>query len=462
MRPLFFAAALLAAPGLAYGAAAETDLTPPAHETAALNILMRSVDFRSVAGDKAQAAYATWLAGALVKGGFKKNDVTVDLSGPAPTLVAVYRGASRAPALVLSGHMDVVEADPADWTRDPFTAIDENGFVYGRGAVDNKFDIAMMVATLLRLKSEKFVPQRDVVLVLSGDEETTMVTTEALAKRFTGAFLVLNGDGGGGTLREDGSPLAYALQTAEKTYADYEITFTNPGGHSSRPSKENAIYRLARAIDRLGAYDFAAQASDTTREFFRVTGSMTAGPLGRAMLRYAEKPTDKKAIAALRADPEYVGQLGTTCVATMLGGGHALNALPQRASVSVNCRIFPGVDPKEVEATLLRVVDDEAASIRRLENTLAGPASPMREDVSAAVRQAIDRRFPGLPVIPQMSAGATDSLHFRALGVDSYGVSGLFLKPSDDFSHGLNERAPIASIDGALDHWHVLITELSD
>lgn len=457
MRFILIAAVLFAAP-----AAAETDLTPDAQEKIALEILTRSVNFRSVEGDKALGAYAVYLTDILIKGGFKKSDVKADLSGPAPTLVATYQGRTEAPPLILSGHMDVVEADPADWTRDPFTAVVEDGYVFGRGSYDNKFDNSMIVATLLRLKAERFTPERDIVLVFSGDEETTMATTEALAKRFKGAHLVLNGDGGGGTLREDGTPLAYNLQTAEKTYADYEISFTNAGGHSSRPSKENAIYRLARAIDRIGDHDFPAQASDTTREFFRMTGAMTEGPLGKAMARYAEKPTDRRAIAALRADPEYVGQLGTTCVATMLDAGHALNALPQRAAVSINCRIFPGVDPKEVEAQLLAVVDDEAAAIRRLENTLAGPPSPMREDVSAAVRKAIERRHPGLPVIPQMSSGATDSLHFRLQGVDSYGVSGLFLKPSDDFSHGLNERVPVASIDGALDHWHVLITELSD
>ncbi len=453
---------LLAAVFLAGPAAAEADLTPSANDVRALEILSRSVNFRSVEGDPAIGAYADYLASLLIKGGFAKADVEIDRSGPATTLIATYRGKTDAPALLISGHLDVVEAIPEDWTRDPFTAVVEDGYVFGRGSVDNKFDISMAVATLLRLKAEGFAPQRDVVLVLSGDEETTMVTTETLSKRFRGAFMVLNTDGGGGTLREDGTPLAYNLQTAEKTYADFEITFTNPGGHSSRPSKENAIYRLARAIDRIGAYDFPAQASDTTREFFRVTGAMTEGPLGKAMLRYAEKPTDRRAIAALRADPEYVGQLGTTCVATMLAGGHALNALPQRASVSVNCRIFPGVDPKEVEAQLLAVVDDDGATIRRLENTLAGPPSPMREDVLAAVKKAIERRYPGLPVIPQMSAGATDSLHFRLQGVDSYGVAGLFMKPSDDFAHGLNERAPVASIDGALDHWHVLITELSD
>lgn len=446
---------------LSTGALAETNLTPDEHDARALEILTASVNFRSVKGDSAAAEHARYLARLLVAGGYAKADVEVDVNGASPTLVATYQGTTDAAPLLLSGHMDVVEADPADWSRDPFTAVVENGYVYGRGAVDNKFDNSMIVATLLRLKSEAFKPARDIILVLSGDEETEMVTTESLAARFKGAHLVLNGDGGGGTLREDGTPLAYNLQTAEKTYADYEIAFTNPGGHSSRPSKENAIYRLARAIERIGAYDFPAEASDTTRAFFRETGAMTSGPLGDAMKRYAENPKDKKAIKALRADPEYVGQLGTTCVATMLGGGHALNALPQRASVSVNCRIFPGVDPKDVERTLLDVVGDDAATIRRLENTIAGPASPMREDVTAAVRKAIERRYPGLPVIPQMSAGATDSLHFRAQGVDSYGVSGLFMKPSDDFSHGLNERAPIASIDGALDHWHVLITALS-
>ncbi|MFN3960041.1 MAG: M20/M25/M40 family metallo-hydrolase [Parvularculaceae bacterium] len=458
MRLALLASAFLAASA----AAAETDLTPAAEEQRALDILTRSVDFRSVEGDEAIGAYADYIAELLLKGGFAKSDVTVDRSGAAPTLVAVYQGKTDGAPLILSGHMDVVEADPADWTRDPFKAVVENGFVYGRGSVDNKFDNSMIVATLLRLKAEGFKPQRDVILALSGDEETQMVTTEALAKRFKGAHMILNGDGGGGTLREDGSALVYSLQTAEKTYADYEITFTNPGGHSSRPSKENAIYRLARAIDRIADYDFPVMASDTTREFFRVTGAMTDGALGKAMLRFAHKPTDRKAVAALRADPEYVGQLGTTCVATMLDGGHALNALPQRASVSVNCRIFPGVDPTEVEAQLLAVVADDTASIRRLDATPAGPASPLREDVSAAVKHALERRYPGLPVVPQMSSGATDSLYFRAQGVDSYGVSGLFLKPSDDFSHGLNERAPIASIDGALDHWHVLIKELSD
>jgi acetylornithine deacetylase/succinyl-diaminopimelate desuccinylase-like protein len=439
-------------------AAAETSpSTPPAGEAIAL--LGRSIAYRSVEGSSDTLRYAEHLAGILKKGGIV--DVDVDNSGPAPTLVAIYQGESDEKPIILSGHMDVVEAKTEDWGRDPFAMTRDGDYLIGRGAVDNKWGVTMMVMTLLRLKREGFTPRRDIILALSGDEETLMKSTAILAERFRDAGLVLNSDGGGGTLREDGSPLAYNLQTAEKTYADYEIAFTNPGGHSSRPSKDNAIYRLARAIDRIGAYEFPAQASETTVEFFRQTGAMTAGELGKAMIRFADNLKDKKAVRALRADPEYVGQTGTTCVATMLAGGHALNALPQRAAVSVNCRIFPGVTPDAVMTTLLEIVDDPQAEIRFVDPPTYSDASPMREDVVAALRKAVDQRFPGLAIIPQMSAGATDSLYFRAKGVPSYGVSGLFMKPSDDFTHGLNERAPVSAVAGALDHWHTLLTEIA-
>lgn len=451
----------LAAALLASTAAQASAEAPPDLVEKTIAELGTAISFRSVEGEEGIRLYAEHLAGVLIKGGFAKEDVAVDLSGPAPTLVAVYRGESDDRPIVLSGHMDVVEAKAEDWGRDPFEMTREGDYLIGRGAVDNKYDVTVMAMTLVRLKGEGFKPKRDIVLALSGDEETQMKSTAILAERFRNASLVLNGDGGGGTLKEDGAPLSYSLQTAEKTYADYEITFTNPGGHSSRPTKENAIYRLARAIDRIGAYEFPASSSETTLEFFRQTGAMTEGDLGAAMLRFAEKPTDKKALKALRADPEYVGQTGTTCVATMLAGGHALNALPQRASVSVNCRIFPGVKPEDVKATLAEIVDDPAAEIKFIDVPTYSDASPMRDDVTAAVRKAIDARHPGLAIIPSMSSGASDSLHFRAQGVPSYGVSGLFMKPSDDFAHGLNERAPVSSIAGALDHWRTLLIEIS-
>lgn len=454
-QSLTFLAATLALSGAA------SAQTPDTQVDDAIQMLGDSIAFASVEKSPDILKYAQYLKSRLVKGGFAASDIEVDASGPAPTLVAFYRGASPEKPIILSGHMDVVEAKAADWGRNPFEMTREGDYLIGRGAVDNKWGVVMMVETLIRLKQEGFAPDRDLILALSGDEETQMASTAILAVRFKGAGLVLNSDGGGGTLGEDGAPLAYNLQTAEKTYTDYEIAFANPGGHSSRPSKENAIYRLARAIDRIAAYDFPVETSETTLEFFRQTGAKTPGKLGEAMLKFAGNPKDKKAVRTLRADPEYVGQTGTTCVATMLAGGHALNALPQRASVSVNCRIFPGVTPEAVMETLKKVVDDPAAEIRYVDPPHYSDGSPMRADVLAAVRKSIEARYPGLAITPQMSAGASDSLFFRMHGVDSYGVSGLFLKPSDDYSHGLNERAPISSIRGALDHWHTILTELA-
>jgi len=450
-----FAAMAAVSPAMAQENATSKDVE------AAISMLGDAIAFRSVEGSPDVLRYAEHLAARLKSGGFADEDVELDNSGPAPTLVAFYRGETRDAPIILSGHMDVVEAKAEDWEQDPFIMTREGDFLIGRGAIDNKWGVTMMVATLLHLKSEGFKPKRDIALVLSGDEETSMASTAILAERFKNAGLVLNSDGGGGTLGEDGAPLAYNLQTAEKTYTDFEIAFTNPGGHSSRPSKENAIYRLAKAIDRIGAYEFPVETSETTLEFFRQTGAKTPGALGQAMLRFAENPKDKKAVKTLRADPEYVGQTGTTCVATMLAGGHALNALPQRAAVSVNCRIFPGVTPEAVKETLAQIVDDPDAAIDYVDPPHYSDGSPMREDVLAAVRKSIEARYPGLSITPQMSAGASDSLFFRMHGVDSYGVSGLFLKPSDDFTHGLNERAPISSIAGALDHWRTLITELA-
>ena len=456
-RILAYAAAALA---MNASAMAQQDVSPELVDEA-IALLGESIAFRSVEGSPDILRYAEYLAAKLKKGGFASADVKVDNSGPAPTLVATYRGESDDAPIVLSGHMDVVEAKAEDWGRNPFAMPRDGDFLVGRGAIDNKWGVTMMVTTLLRLKKEGFRPKRDIILALSGDEETQMKSTAILAEQFKHAGLVLNSDGGGGTLKEDGAPLAYSLQTAEKTYADILIAFTNPGGHSSRPTRDNAIYRLARAIDRIDAYEFPALTSETTVEFFRETGALTPGDLGAAMLRFADNPKDEKALKALRADPEYVGQTGTTCVATMLSGGHALNALPQRASVSVNCRIFPGVAPEAVLRTLTEVVDDPEAEISFVDVPAFSDASPMRDDVMDAVRKSIDRRFPGLPVIPSMSAGASDSLYFRMHGVPSYGVSGLFLKPSDDFTHGLNERAPVSSVAGALDHWHTLISELA-
>ena len=435
--------------------------TPPELTAKTIDMLGKTIAIESVAGKGNVPAVAEFIKDELRKGGFTDDDIVVSTFEETATLVATYKGTGENKPIVLSAHMDVVGANSEDWTRDPFTMVEEDGFLFGRGVVDNKFGLTMMVQTLIRLKQEEFTPNRDLILVLSGDEETTMATTMILADQIEGADLVLNSDGGGGSLGENGAPVAYYLQGAEKTYADFTVTFTNPGGHSSLPRKDNAIYDLAKAALNISAYEFPVMWSDITRESFRQAAAQTEGALGKTMAEFADNPKNKKAVKMLSARPEFVGQLRTTCVATQLDAGHAPNALPQRAAMNVNCRIFPGVDPAEVQAKLVELVDNPDATVELADEVHSSDASPLRDDVVAAVRKAIDRRFPDLPIVPEMSAGASDSLHFRAHGVDSYGVSGIFMKPSDMYAHGLNERVPVDAVDGALDHWHTLITELA-
>ena len=448
---------------LALTAAAATAPSVPADISARLReIHARSISFQTVEGQGQVPAYAAYLAGVLTEGGFQPADITITSFGETAFMVARYRGKDPdAKPIVIGGHMDVVSAFKADWQRDPFTAVVEDGFVFGRGSSDNKFGVSTMVAALLWLKAEGYKPRRDIVLALSGDEETIQATTAVMAEQLKNAELLLNSDAGGATLGDDGKPIVYGMQAAEKTYVDFDIGFTNPGGHSSRPSPDNAIYHLARAIDHIAAFSFPRQSSELTRAYFRAAGPITPGETGAAMRRYAEDPTDAGAIAVLSSQPEHVGQLGTTCVATMLQGGHARNALPQSAKVNVNCRVFPGVTIESVKETLVQVVDDPRALVTTLGKPVPSDASPLRDDVMKALRRAIDLRAPGLPIVPSMSAGATDSLYFRNLGVPSYGVSGIFMHPKDQFAHGLNERVPIASFDGALIQWRSLLKDLS-
>jgi acetylornithine deacetylase/succinyl-diaminopimelate desuccinylase-like protein len=315
---------------------------------------------------------------------------------------------------------------------------------------------------LAKLKREGWQPGRDVILALSGDEETLQQTARKFAGDLKNAELVLNGDAGGGELSEDGKPVFYGLQAAEKTYADFQITVTNPGGHSSRPGKVNAIYQLAQDLGRLAAYQFPAMQSEITMASFKAAAPNTPGAIGDALRRYVANPHDEAAVATLSADPDFVGQLRTTCVATMINGGHATNALPQKVAANVNCRIFPGASSEEVRQTIVKVLNDPGASVERQNDGAidAGP-SPLRADVLAAVTKAVHARYPGLPVVPNMSAGATDSMFFRALGVPAYGVAGVFMKSSDDFAHGLNERVPVDTIDGALAQWESILKDLA-
>ncbi|GJM09186.1 MAG: peptidase M20 [Lysobacteraceae bacterium] len=427
----------------------------------AKTILIDSVAFQTVQGHGAVPDLARYYADVLRNAGFSDDDIVITRHQDTATLEAVLHGRVRGKPSLLIGHMDVVAADPADWQRDPFTAVEEGGYIFGRGVSDNKFDVAMMVTVMASLKRENYIPRHDVVLVLSGDEETTQETTQLLAKQYADAELVLNSDAGLGVLSTDRRPLYYLLQAGEKSYADFEIEFTNPGGHSSRPSKPNAISQLAYALTRLDNYDFAPQFNELTTASLRGMALQVAPELSSAMLALLDDPTNADALATLRSDPEYVGYIGTTCVATMVKAGHAENALPQRATANVNCRIFPGVSAQEVKAELERVIDDPEATVKIIWDPLIAPASPLRQGVTDAVRKAVHANYPGIPVIPFMAAYSTDGVHFRARGIPTYGVSGLFQRPDDDFTHGLNERIPVAAIPVALAHWDRVIRELT-
>ena len=429
----------------------------------ALELLKKGIAFRTVIPGDQVPVYAAYLKSVLVAAGFRPQEVTIEPVAGSAVLIARFAGTDPAkkPILVID-HMDVVEAKKEDWTRDPFVPVVENGYVFGRGAIDDKFDVSIVVTVLSKLKREGWEPSRGVILALSGDEETMMQTARKLAADLKGVELVLNGDSGGGSLTEEGKPELYGLQAAEKTYADFAITVTDPGGHSSRPGKSNAIYQLGTDLSRLASYSFPAMQSEITMAGFKAAAPGKAGAIGEALRRYVANPKDQAAIETLSADRDMVGQLRTTCVTTMITGGHATNALPQKATASVNCRIFPGTPSEEVRQTLVKVIADPGATVARLnDGSLDAPASPLRADVLAAVTKAVHARYPGLPVVPNMSAGATDSMFFRALGVPAYGVSGAFMKSSDNFAHGLNERVPLATIDGALAQWESILRDLA-
>ena len=458
MRVLAFTAALLAA---APAAAAPPG---PADEARALEILKTSISHRTTAsaGQAKMVGYAEWIRDVLVKAGYSPADIVIEPVAGTALLTARLPGRNPSrKALVISGHMDVVEARAEDWTRDPFTPVVENGYVFGRGAADNKFDVSMVVATLARLRAENWRPGRDVILALSGDEETLMRSTAVLAQKLKGADLVLNADGGGGELDASGKAVSYGIQGAEKTYADFTLEATDPGGHSSRPTPGNPIYRLARALERVEAHRFPVQSNEITLASLAASGRSLDGPTGDALRRFSANPADAEAAKVLSDDPSWAPYLRTTCVATLVNGGHASNALPQRASANVNCRIFPGTPSASVLQVLRDVVADPAITVTRNDDgSIDSPPSPLRPDVVKAVTRAVHAVHPGLAIVPAQSAGATDSMYFRAAGVPSYGVSGLFTRDDDTYAHGLNERAPLAAIPGALVHWDSLLREL--
>lgn len=468
VRSILPALLLLAAPLAAQERS--SDYTEP-HQVRALEIYRTLIGMRTAAGHGQVPVAAEYLAQQFRDAGFPAADVHVlgatGASGEAvASLVVRYRGngsPSARPVLLLA-HMDVVDALPEDWERNPFELIEEDGYFFGRGTSDDKYGVVMLTATFLRLHEEGFVPTRDLILAFTGDEETGMVTTQALVsthRALTDAEFALNADAGGGVLDDAGEPVNYLVQTAEKTYATFELTVTNPGGHSSTPRTDNAVYELVDALQRLKTHRFAIMTNDATLAYFEAAGQVTEGELGEAMRRFAADPGDSAAAEVLWNEPGAVGITRTTCVPTMLRGGHAENALPQSVTVTVNCRIFPGVEVAAVEAELRRVVANPALQFRTLGDPVAGPASPIRQDVMDAVAAGVQAIRPGTPIIPYMAPYGTDGIHLRRAGIPTYGVLGLFMKDSDHFAHGLNERVPVRGFFDGLEYWHAVLRRVA-
>jgi acetylornithine deacetylase/succinyl-diaminopimelate desuccinylase-like protein len=465
MRSIVAAIAAIAFPAIVAGQAEPALLSPPqrlAHEIYKELIEINTVD--SV-GNTTVAANA--VARRLVEAGFPPADIFQ--GGPRPdkgNLVVRYRGTGARKPLMLLAHLDVVAALKSDWSADldPFVFTERDGYYYGRGTSDDKAMAAIFVANLIRYKREGFVPDRDIVLVLTADEEGGPANGArwliANHRDLIDAAYALN-EGGGGALR-NGHPFINSVGAAEKVSANFTVATANRGGHSSVPRDDNAIYQLAQALTRIAAFQFPVMLNPVTTAFFDKTATVEQPAMGAAMRAVIADPQDAKAAAIVSADPRYRSMLRTTCVATMLAGGHARNALPQSATANVNCRMLPGHDPAAVRAALIAAINDPGVSISRAPAMEHADPSPLTPEVMGPIENVTRDVFgAGVLVIPTMGTGATDSKYLRAVGIPGYGVSGLFGDPNDGRAHGKDERVLIKSFYDSEEFLYRLVKELA-
>lgn len=432
--------------GFISNASADTsDLLP--HQQMAKDLLKEliEIDTTHSTGDATRAAKA--MADRLIAAGFPAQDVKVLAPVPGKgNLVARYRGTQTGlRPLLLLAHIDVVEANPADWEVDPFTFTEKDGYYYGRGTTDDKDEAAIHIANLIRLKKEGYEPDRDIIVALTADEEggpqNGVLWLTENHRDLIDAEYALN-EGGGGAIK-DGRYMSNAVQASEKVYQTFILEFTNSGGHSSLPVKDNAIYHLADAVSQIRDHDFPVILNEVTRLFFERTAELEKGPHKSAMLGVLKTPPDPAAIAFFADKPFYNSRLRTTCVATRLDAGHRDNALPQRARATINCRVLPGESVNEVENTLRSIIGNDKVSISRVNKATLSPPSPLTPELLGIIESITESMWPGVPVIPTMSTGATDGLYLRNVGIPVYGVSGLFNDIDDSRAHGQNERINI-------------------
>ncbi|HEX8894601.1 MAG TPA: M20/M25/M40 family metallo-hydrolase [Terriglobales bacterium] len=443
----------------------------PADRKLARDLLQELIEINTTdsVGNVSTASEA--IAKRLRDAGFADSDIFI--GGPndrKKNLVVRLKGTGAQEPVLLMGHLDVVEAHPEDWTSDPFQLVEKDGYFYGRGTEDMKAGDAIYVLTMMRLKREGYKPDRDIILALTADEEGGQSNgVDWLLKNhrdLVDAEFALNADGGG-VITEKGKPFIVAMGASEKLYADYELEVTNPGGHSSMPTPENAIYQLSDALVRLEHYKFPFELNDVTRAFFQQTAKVQTGQVAADMLAVTETPPDQAAIERLSQDPYYNALMHTTCIATRVQAGHANNAQPQRATANVNCRILPGHSRDEILQVLTKVVDDPKVSLSYVNNGMkvimgdrektALPPVPLKPAVMDPLEKISAEMWPGAPVVPEMGTGATDGVYTNPAGIPTYGISGLAIDVDDDRSHGRDERLPVESYyNGAVFYYRYL------
>lgn len=450
-------------------AAAAQERALSAHEQQAEDLFRELIEYRtSEAYPEVTLAALESIAARLHDAGFPATDVVIIHPEPAPQLsglVARYRGTGARPPLMAMAHIDVVDAEPSAWAFDPFTFGKSDGYYYGRGTTDNKAGVVSLVSNFVRLRQEGFVPDRDLIMVLTGDEETDGVVIDWLVNQrrdLIEAEVALNTDAGGGVYDPNGEPQIFYVQTSEKVYQTFRFTTTNPGGHSSVPRPDNAIYQLAAALERLAAYRFPIRLNDGTRAYFERSAQFHHGDAGTDMQAIAGDTVDLEAAERIAArSPYWNSTLRTSCVATRLQAGHADNALPRSATATVNCRIFPGVPVDEVEAMLRQVVDDEGVVVSRVRDAVPSPPTSITPEQAAILEELVGEMWPDVPVIPEMSTGATDGLYVRNGGIPVLGVSAIFEPPDDMRAHGLDERVGIEEFHRAVEFWYRMLRRLA-
>ncbi len=436
------------------------------HEQLAFEIYKELIEINTVtnSGDTARAADA--MAARLLAAGLPKDDVQVFKPAPRKgNLVAKLRGTGAKRPMILMAHIDVVEARREDWSTDPFTLVEKDGYYYGRGTGDDKFMAAALVANLIRYRKEGYKPDRDLILILETDEETGDAETYGMGwllknqRALIDAEFALNEGGGVGL--DHGRPIDVSVQTSEKVYITYTFEIRDEGGHSSQPKPGNAIYRLAAALSRLEQFRFPVQLNDATRLFLQRTADLEDPDVGRDMKSVASPNPDPAAVERLSKIPRFNAQMRTTCVATMLEAGHAENALPQLAKAVVNCRVLPGQSVDEVRTTLVRILADDKGEVTPRAPAMASPPSPLSPEIFGAIEKLAGQFWPGAPVVPTMSAGATDGAFLRNAGIPTYGHEGLASEVSENRAHGRDERVPVKSFYEGLEYLYRLTRMLA-